>query len=162
MLKPKLTHRQSRGLVLTLLVGGLSVLLLSGQGGTVPPIPPIPLSGVSVEALAQDGETLFPPRPGELPPKITANEAQDIAATEGPFGTLPVREAVLAHLLTEHFHPTIDRLVWVVSYDHSAVDFPVFMPTPERYRTLFALTFIDARTGEYLLATSPGVPVPSQ
>ncbi len=160
MLKPKLTHRQSRGLVLTRLVGGLSVLLLSGQGGTVPPIPPIPLSGVSVEALAQDGETLFPPGPGELP-KITANEAQDIAATEGPFGDAPVREVVLAHILIVRTHPVIDRLVWVVSYDPAAIEIPVFMPTPGRYRALFALTFIDAQTGEYLQATTPGAPVPS-
>ncbi len=109
------------------------------------------LVGVSAEELEAGGVVLERPMSDDRP-SIDAEHASDVAKTRHAPGAT-VRQVVLARMGYVIGFQDL-QLVWVVDFDpDSILPVPPFGPAPmstdpKDIETIFALVFVDAKTGE--------------
>ena len=108
------------------------------------------LRTVSGDRLSSAGITLLPPPPGAEASAVPRAVAEQ-ASLDKDRGTV-VREIVLARLVDMGPVPPVDRLAWVVSTDARGLP----GHGNGEWITDFYLSFIDARSGEWMFATSSG------
>ena len=139
--------------------GGLVLTFASGSGSQSQ----VTLDGVTAQDLVDFGVTLTPPD-GE--PGIDESTAEELAVSNaGPSAgpNAEVKQTVLVHLAKEGNIPPIDQLAWAVNFDPATIvaappygfgldgppdDLAVLCDHP-----LYFVSFIDARTGEFIFAT---------
>lgn len=154
-----LSFRRHPGMAVAVLVtiAGLSLLFLTAQGGR--PRQALVLQGVSADDLAADRIALFVPEPDE---KARFSQGAATQYAEMQFGgEQTIRQVALAVMMNTDSILPKERLVWVISYEPSTVEVPLpWTPelSPPPYRTVYALMFIDAGTGEELLTTVSSEP----
>jgi hypothetical protein len=122
--------------------------------GQLRPSKPV-LNSVSASTLAEAGIQLRAPSGSAA---IRQATAQQTALQAFP-GTSTVRETVLADLSNTHHVPAINTLVWAVSLTVPSGFCPASAGPPPGNRGMrvsYLVVFIDAATGEFIMATSGG------
>ncbi len=130
-------------------------LFLTSRSAT-PTVLWIELRTVPAETLSDSYITLLPPPPGSEAAAVPQSDAAQ-TALEQDRGTA-VREIVLARLIDVGPVPPIDQLLWVVSTD--APGLPGH--GNGEWITDFYLSFVDARSGEWISGFSQSHMVESQ
>jgi hypothetical protein len=121
------------------------------------------LQGVSPQALVDVGVTLTAPAAAENA-SISGDDARSSVLKQ--YTGARAREAVLVRLADNHQVPPIDRLAWAVNLDPATVSFPALGPLGPRgsvaSRTLWAVSFVDAKSGALMFtrAASEALPTP--
>jgi len=150
-----LVLRLMRPLVGLAAAGGLAaaaILVLTGQTarGDV-----ISLFGLPPQALASDGICVYAPRGS---PVIDEATALAIAAQEGDHFGGPASRAQLVRLRIGY--PEFDGLAWAVAFDVAGTE--AAWPAPDHrvpYRYSFAVMFLDAKSGDFLMSLAESAPV---
>src|SRR5215470_2697 len=115
--------------------------------------PPSMLKSVSAAFLANVGIELKTPTSSA---KVSEDAAQQAAVRQIPGSA--VRETVLADFSNTHRVPAISTLAWVVSLTVPSGFRMSSGPFPGRshQKPSYLVVFIDARTGDFIQATSGG------
>lgn len=114
---------------------------------------PLNLQSVTARTLGASGWQLTQPGPLERP-TIQADAARRVVLSQFPGAQ--VRETVLAHVYNNHVVPNLDRMVWVVSIVPAGGIHGNPPPGGAPIQGSYFLVFVDASTGQLLMATSGG------